>query len=105
MRVLAAVVATALCLLGGAGVARATPGALVKPVMSCDDVKQVKIGGFTVQSTVVTNAGSSTPYCEVRGVIAPADTVVMRLPVEGWTRRYVQTGCGGLCGSANISYP
>ena len=24
--------------------------------------------------------------------------------VNGWTQRYVQTGCGGLCGSANINY-
>jgi hypothetical protein len=29
---------------------------------------------------------------------------VLRLPINGWTQRYVQTGCGGLCGSANINY-
>ena len=48
--------------------------------------------------------GAPAPYCEVRGTIAPANTIVMRLPVNGWTQRYVQTGCGGLCGSANINY-
>ena len=40
----------------------------------------------------------------MRGTIAPADTIVMRLPLNGWTQRYVQTGCGGLCGNANINY-
>ena len=48
--------------------------------------------------------GAPAPYCAVRGTIAPANTIVMRLPLNGWTQRYVQTGCGGLCGSANINY-
>ncbi|MEU5277007.1 tannase/feruloyl esterase family alpha/beta hydrolase [Streptomyces asoensis] len=80
----------------------------VTPVMDCAAVKGLDLGGVTdapvtiTSSTVVTTGAA--PYCEVRGTIAPADTVVMRLPVAGWTQRFVQTGCGGLCGSANINY-
>jgi feruloyl esterase len=106
-RILTAVVTAMLTIpAGAAGAHGAGPGpGAIKPVMSCGDVTHVQLAGFTVQSAGVTSAGSSAPYCDVRGVIAPADTVVMRLPVRGWTQRYVQTGCGGLCGMANISYP
>jgi hypothetical protein len=81
----------------------------VKPAMSCADVVKLDLSHVTdapatITSATVSSAGSPTPYCDVRGRIAPADTLVMRLPVNGWTQRYVQTGCGGLCGSANISY-
>ncbi|TDV48806.1 tannase/feruloyl esterase family alpha/beta hydrolase [Actinophytocola oryzae] len=76
----------------------------VTPVMACADVTGLDLGdGVTIQSaTVVT---TDAPYCEVRGTIAPANTIVVRLPVNGWTQRYVQTGCGGLCGNANINFP
>jgi feruloyl esterase len=81
----------------------------VKPVLDCAEVTGLDLDGVTDapvtlrSATLVTN-GAAAPYCEVRGTIAPANTIVMRLPVDGWTQRYVQTGCGGLCGSANINY-
>jgi len=80
----------------------------IAPVMDCAavpglDLNGVTDGPVTIRSaTIVTTAAA--PYCDVRGTIAPADTIVVRLPVNGWTQRYVQTGCGGLCGSANINY-
>lgn len=81
----------------------------VKPVMSCASVAQLDLhgvvdGAVTIQSAAVVTAGAPAPYCAVKGTIAPADIFVMRLPVNGWTQRYVQTGCGGLCGSANVNY-
>jgi feruloyl esterase len=76
----------------------------LKPVMACADVLNLKRPDLTLTSAAVITTGAPAPYCEVRGTIAPADTVVLRLPVNGWTQRYVQTGCGGLCGSANIGY-
>jgi feruloyl esterase len=38
----------------------------------------------------------------VKGVIAPNNHFEARLPVAGWTQRYVQLGCGGLCGVLQI---
>jgi Tannase and feruloyl esterase len=81
----------------------------VAPVMACADVPELDLDGatdapVTISSATVVTTGAPAPYCEVRGTIAPANTIVVRLPVEGWTQRYVQTGCGGLCGSANITY-
>ena len=80
------------------------------PILTCADVLKLKLDGVTdaavtIRSATVVTTGAPAPYCEVRGTIAPADTIVVRLPVNGWTQRYVQTGCGGLCGSSNISYP
>jgi feruloyl esterase len=81
----------------------------VTPVMTCADVTGLDLSraagaAVTITSATVVSTGAPAPYCEVRGTIAPADTIVVRLPVNGWTQRYVQTGCGGLCGNANINY-
>jgi hypothetical protein len=81
----------------------------IAPVMNCADVTGLNLSGatdapVTITSATVVTANTPAPYCEVRGTIAPANTIVARLPVDGWTQRYVQTGCGGLCGNANINY-
>ncbi|MFI5893332.1 tannase/feruloyl esterase family alpha/beta hydrolase [Actinoplanes sp. NPDC051513] len=76
----------------------------VKPVMQCADVTGIHLPGVTITSATTTSAGAPAPYCAVTGTIAPANTIVMRLPTQGWTQRYLQTGCGGLCGSSNINY-
>lgn len=81
----------------------------VTPAMQCGDVTGLDLSHaagatVTIRSATVVTTGAPAPYCEVRGTIAPANTIVVRLPVNGWTQRYVQTGCGGLCGNANINY-
>jgi hypothetical protein len=80
----------------------------LKPTMTCGDVPKLDLSGrdakVTIQSATVVTTGTPAPYCEVKATVAPANTVIARLPVNGWTQRYVQTGCGGLCGSANINY-
>ncbi|WP_433041406.1 tannase/feruloyl esterase family alpha/beta hydrolase [Dactylosporangium sp. CS-033363] len=75
------------------------PVASASAPVSCGDLAAVRLPGVTIASATVIGSG-----CEVRGTIAPAGTLVVRLPVRGWSGRYVQTGCGGLCGSANIAY-
>ncbi|MCY4477251.1 MAG: tannase/feruloyl esterase family alpha/beta hydrolase [Gammaproteobacteria bacterium] len=37
-------------------------------------------------------------YCRVQATIAPSTGVEIRLPLSGWNRRLLFTGCGGLCG-------
>ncbi|OUM45588.1 tannase/feruloyl esterase family alpha/beta hydrolase [Arthrobacter agilis] len=78
------------------------------PVMSCTalvgiDLSTAAGSPVTIASAAIVSDGAPAPYCEVTGTIAPANTIVVRLPTEGWTQRYVQTGCGGLCGRASIS--
>lgn len=37
--------------------------------------------------------------CVVEGTLAPAIGFRIKLPVKTWTQRYLQIGCGGLCGN------
>ncbi|PJJ48221.1 feruloyl esterase [Mumia flava] len=83
--------------------------AALAPVMACEDVVGLDLDGVTDAPVTITAAsvvddGTTAPYCEVTGTVAPANTIMVRLPVEGWTQRYVQTGCGGLCGNVRINY-
>ena len=98
----------------------------ILPVMGCADVAGLNLTGatdapVTIQSATVVTPGASgaagapgssgapgastatAPYCDVRGTIAPAVMFELRLPTQGWTQRYLQAGCGGLCGSITIS--
>jgi feruloyl esterase len=77
--------------------------------MSCGDLVGLDLHGVTDAAVTITAAtvestGAPAPYCAVTGTIAPANTIVLRLPVDGWTQRYLQTGCGGECGNATINY-
>ncbi len=87
----------------------------IKPVMTCGalvgiDLSAISgaIGGtVTISSATIVPASATNPaeYCAIKGNIGPGtNTIVVRLPTQGWTQRYVQTGCGGLCGSSNIGY-
>ncbi|GAA2651018.1 tannase/feruloyl esterase family alpha/beta hydrolase [Paractinoplanes durhamensis] len=84
--------------------ASASPSRVITPVMDCADVTSIHLDGVVLKSATVSSAGAPAPYCAVVGTIAPNDTIVMRLPINGWTQRYLQTGCGGLCGSSTINY-
>ncbi len=55
-----------------------------------------------MSSAVVATAAQGYEYCDVRGVIAPHITFEIQLPTKTWTQRYMQTGCGGLCGAVGI---
>ncbi|GHC83376.1 tannase/feruloyl esterase family alpha/beta hydrolase [Novosphingobium pokkalii] len=94
---------------GGGGLAQAkglAPLAPVAPVAACADLARIDLSGATGAPTrqeakSVTEAGAK-PYCQVSGTIAPAIRFEVRLPLDGWTQRYLQTGCGGLCGNLRI---
>jgi feruloyl esterase len=43
--------------------------------------------------------------CFVQGYVSPQIRFEVRLPLQGWTQRYLQTGCGGLCGRLSIQAP
>jgi feruloyl esterase len=113
MRLYSAIVAV-IC--AGATLAGTTPAAAnqglqelssVAPLIKCADLQRVDVSKSVGASTRVTSAvevrsGQSMPYCKVEGVIDPQIRFEVRLPVNGWTQRYLQLGCGGLCGSLDI---
>ena len=56
-------------------------------------------------TSVQTEDINGKAMCLVQGVISPQIRFIVRLPVAGWTQRYLQTGCGGLCGRLAIHSP
>ncbi len=41
------------------------------------------------------------PTCVVRGYVASDVNFEVRMPVEGWTQRFLMLGCGGYCGGVD----
>ncbi|MHB8283200.1 MAG: tannase/feruloyl esterase family alpha/beta hydrolase [Caulobacteraceae bacterium] len=109
MRFLIKALAVGVMLAGlASGFARAQTGPALSvkaPVMACEALAGADLGLITGTRAVVKSAQvepGPAPYCHVQGVIAPAIRFELRLPQQGWTQRYLQTGCGGLCGAVQI---
>lgn len=97
--------ASGLCLTGRA--AAQTELAAVAPVSDCAQMAAVDLSAAAGAPTQIRSARAveddkPAPYCEVRGVVATAIQFEVRLPLKGWTQRFLQTGCGGLCGEVSI---
>ncbi len=45
------------------------------------------------------------PFCQVQGTIWPETRFELRLPVEGWNRKFYMAGCGGFCGQVPADSP
>ena len=83
--------------------------AVVTPVLDCSKLPQLNLSSTSgvamrVVSATVIKEGPA-PYCDVKGYISPQIEFEVRLPTATWTQRFVQTGCGGLCGVTRISVP
>jgi hypothetical protein len=83
--------------------AAAQTGAVIPPVQQCAElVRDFAVPGAVthVTTAAVTPADAGRPeYCDVRGYIEPAVGFQLKLPISTFTGRYVQYGCGGLCGA------
>lgn len=79
---------------------------VVKPVVACEALRRAQISGtvgaaVTMQSANVVTTGKGS-FCKVVGNIAPTIGFEVELPIEHWTQRLLQGGCGGFCGEINI---
>lgn len=81
--------------------------AVVKPVMDCGQLAAVnlsdKIGAKVTMTAATPLKTDKGTYCQVKATIAPAIGVEVALPQQQWTQRFLQVGCGGLCGQINLS--
>jgi len=79
----------------------------VKPVTSCDQLAKADLApAVGTKVTIKAAEERDTPkgkFCKVTGTIAPAVGFEVDLPMEHWTQRYLEAGCGGMCGSINAS--
>lgn len=79
----------------------------IAPEMDCEQLKSADLSGVAdapihiVAAEKVTSA-KPAPYCKVTGFVEPHVSFEVRLPLTTWTQRYLQTGCGGLCGHLGI---
>ncbi|WP_158615371.1 tannase/feruloyl esterase family alpha/beta hydrolase [Acidipila sp. EB88] len=79
---------------------------VVRPVVDCASLAGLALRDAVGVDVALAAAPVSTPrgpFCHVTGVIAPAIHLEVDLPVEHWTQRLLETGCGGLCGMINAS--
>ena len=66
-------------------------------------VDLVDVGGAGSRVTSATEASSrGAAVCAVEGVLAPTIGFKVQLPLQAWNGRYLQVGCGGLCGRASL---
>ena len=88
---------------GGAvasGAARTAAAGTVAPVISCGQLTSRDFRDVPDAPTVILSAAqaASGAVCQVTGYIAPQEQFQLTLPASGYTGRYLQHGCGGLCG-------
>ncbi|MFG0634649.1 tannase/feruloyl esterase family alpha/beta hydrolase [Pseudomonas sp. xss_2] len=94
---------------GNAWAASGRPADLptVKPTSSCSALANVdltKIGGEGSKITEATETTSDNiKVCSIKATLAPAINLQVLLPTETWTQRYMQLGCGGLCGQITLT--
>src|SRR5215831_3159122 len=86
------------------------PVSVLTPVQTCAQLATLDLTGLPGAPTQIDSATTATApggwsYCNVTGTIAPQDQFELQLPLTTYTQRYLQTGCGGLCGTLSISAP
>jgi feruloyl esterase len=96
--------------VAGAGFLIASPQAFAAevgafpPVMACDALTKLDVtplGARVTAAAVETRNGHA--FCDVKGYITPVTQFEALLPQETWRGDYLQEGCGGLCGKADVS--
>ncbi|PBP66739.1 tannase/feruloyl esterase family alpha/beta hydrolase, partial [Pseudomonas syringae] len=79
--------------------------AVVKPVSNCAALSSVDLSDLGGQGSRVLAASESTrdgvAVCTVEARLAPQINFRLELPTGTWEQRYLQVGCGGLCGNVN----
>ncbi len=76
----------------------------ILPVMPCDALAN---SDFTALDARITATATITrngrPFCDVKGYVSPVTQFEALLPTASWRGDYLQQGCGGLCGKAEVS--
>ena len=70
------------------------------PVVACGQLASDGFSNVPDAPMVVLSATQASGFCQVVGYIAPQEQFLLTLPVSGYTDRYLEQGCGGLCGIA-----
>jgi Tannase and feruloyl esterase len=84
--------------------ASAAEAGAILPVISCAALAN---SDFTALDARITASATATrnghSFCDVKGYISPVTQFEALLPTETWRGDYLQQGCGGLCGKADVN--
>lgn len=102
---------TALSGTGATQTAASAAGRLgvVAPALTCGQLATLDLAGMTGVPVSITSAAATTATpggwaaCDVHGNIAPQEQFEAFLPTSTWRQLYLQTGCGGFCGTVSIT--
>ncbi len=79
----------------------------VAPRLSCEQLAQQDFSSVLGEQVTINAAAPMATdkgsFCKVSATIAPSIGVEVALPAEHWTQRFLQVGCGGLCGSVTLN--
>ena len=81
---------------------------VVRPVSACEDLAHsdfTHLDGAPARidaAEEVASAPGKNGYCKITGYIASDVRFEVRLPLDGWTQRFLMVGCGGYCGFVAI---
>lgn len=102
-----ALLALSLFFTLSASATAAQPLDVVKPVRACEALGAMNFSqqtGATVKITGATALDTAQgTFCKISATLSPDIGVEVALPQAKWTQRILQVGCGGLCGSINLS--
>lgn len=80
---------------------------IIKPVIACEKLSTLSFSDKTGETVTVKSAEilktTKGNFCKITATIAPAIGLEVVLPETQWTQRFLQVGCGGLCGNINLS--
>jgi hypothetical protein len=81
----------------------AETGAIL-PVLSCEALAKLDFTALDARiAATATVTRNGHPFCDVKGYISPVTQFEALLPTASWRGDYLQQGCGGLCGKADVS--
>lgn len=89
-----------------AGPARALDYPAVAPAIECTSLLEQDFTGVEgaparLHTAEVVEIEGKGPTCVVTGYVASDVNFEVRMPIEGWTQRFLMLGCGGYCGGVN----
>ena len=80
---------------------------MVRPAASCASLNGTDLSAIGGTGSTVTTAEETTSggiaVCSVTGRLMPQIHFQVLLPMDSWTQRYLQVGCGGLCGNITLT--
>ena len=84
------------------GGAFGAPAGAIAPAKACESLIGLDLAGVTDKAAHIESAKAAkvqgADVCEVMGTIEPKILFAVRLPLSTWTGRFLEIGCGGLCG-------